>query len=452
MILISSHSTIVTIILTIVALFGLSFIIYFTIAQKNQFVYYLFLFKPFIDTTVEIRYFSLSALDITGIYLFIFLLINFFTSSRNKDILNNNKIVLFLVLHVLAAFYFNFNDSDAKLIDSVITLIKMVDAFLIYYFASTYMRDYSNRIKIYKIIWISLLILGIIYLITIITDNSRKVYGSVDTYLRYSGLYNDPGTPSYQAVYSLLFGSLYLKLQTLQGIKISMKMKYLYRFTWIITLVIMWFALTKSAILMLVVFLILKHFQLKKYNVVFIIPFIMFLFIIAYNYSTMLQNRFSNEQIFIEQRSFDSAGSVGSGRVNRWLTIMDVYLTEYTVYEKIFGTFKTYGAHNQYLAFLTSIGIFGVTIFLLICISFYRRLRFIYRRCRSIEYYYTIMLLFIILIYSITGHPFYYTTLLWYLMLMLALSNIHIMPIIKTKSKSVRNISDNQINTIRTTF
>jgi O-antigen ligase len=115
---------------------------------------------------------------------------------------------------------------------------------------------------------------------------------------------------------------------------------------------------------------------------------------------------------------------LGTGRVGRWIRLIDMYKYEYTIGEQLFGTFNIYSAHNNYLAILLQLGLTGLFIFLILYIRFFSKLLKVYRQIRTAEVYIGIILSVQIFVYAMSGHPFYYTNILWYLMLFFALNNL----------------------------
>lgn len=82
-------------------------------------------------------------------------------------------------------------------------------------------------------------------------------------------------------------------------------------------------------------------------------------------------------------------------------------------------------AHNQYLAYLLQVGAIGLIVFLAIIIRFIVRLSTIYHRTGNPSIFAALTLLLMYATYAFTGHPFDYTTLLWYLMILLSMVNVY---------------------------
>jgi O-antigen ligase len=122
---------------------------------------------------------------------------------------------------------------------------------------------------------------------------------------------------------------------------------------------------------------------------------------------------------------FKNIRSLGTGRVNRWAEVFETYSTELSTLEQLFGTSNAYNAHNQYLAFLMQVGLIGFFLFLLIVFRFILLLWKIYVRYRDSEIFVGLTILVMFLVYGTTGHPFFYTTLLWYLMIPLGMINVY---------------------------
>jgi hypothetical protein len=415
--------------LYIISILGTIVIIYFSLKGKSEFLFYLLLIKPFIDLAVEVRFGGVNAITAIGTYLFIYL---FFFSGKiftNKIFVNYGKLMLFIGLNLLSLFYGFFfkRTPTVALLDLTVLLI---DAYGIYFLASYLMRDPGYRLRIYKMIWYSLLFLGCLYIFTVIFGLSQFDQGKVGQYSRFTGLYNDPGTPAYQAVIALIFGTLYLNLLKKHNMVYGTFVNYLYYLSWVTALIIMWITLTKSAFVMFFIFMIMHFGKRSVISLGLILVLSGTLLTIVYQSSPTLQARFSKETAFLEKQTLQTAHGIGAGRVSRWNRIFDTIKNEFSFYELIFGNAKTYGAHNNYIAFLTSVGILGLSVFMAILYSFCRQLWRLYKKYKSDEYFYALVFLLAIMAYAITGHPFYYSTIQWYLMVLLAVVNIKVVPVI----------------------
>ena len=112
----------------------------------------------------------------------------------------------------------------------------------------------------------------------------------------------------------------------------------------------------------------------------------------------------------------------------------------YDNFQKFFGSSNTYNAHNQFLAYLMFGGAVILLLFIYIIFRFYKVLYKIYKHTRSIEIYMGIVLLSCFMALSISGHPFLWTTILWYLMILLGLINVPLnKKIMNNKNVSKKN-------------
>jgi hypothetical protein len=163
----------------------------------------------------------------------------------------------------------------------------------------------------------------------------------------------------------------------------------------------------------------------KKFRI--LIPMVFIIGYLAYSNMQGLQTRFAPEIEFVSlgNRNIDGALSLGSGRIARWQRLINIFIQEYSLSQKLFGSSYNFGAHNQYIAYLMQIGMLGLLIFSLIIARFYKKLFFMFNKYKYPEYFAGISLVSVYVVYGLTGHPFDYTTLLWYLMFLLSLLNVH---------------------------
>ncbi len=157
---------------------------------------------------------------------------------------------------------------------------------------------------------------------------------------------------------------------------------------------------------------------------ILVVPVLIFSAISGFATSEKVNTRFETEVNFVES-DFDSdmAGSMGTGRFARWERLVNMF-SEFDVSTKLIGTAFAHNAHNQYLAYLLQIGIIGVAFFILILVRFYLRLSKIFNRTKNAQIFAAMTTLMMFCVLALFGHPFYYTTILWYLMIMLALINV----------------------------
>ena len=110
--------------------------------------------------------------------------------------------------------------------------------------------------------------------------------------------------------------------------------------------------------------------------------------------------------------------------MHTFIQLLSFYADEYNAFQKLFGTGRSFGAHNQYIAFLLQLGLLGLTLFLVIMARFYSRSWYLYRRYRHPALYMAMVVLTTFMVASMAGAPFYYTTFLWYLMILLSMVNV----------------------------
>lgn len=407
------------IILTVTCIGGILALLYSAITNSKNFLYVMLLVKPFIDVTVNTTLIgNLNGLEISGLLIFLITLIKYLQLKNVTTIFNHSLIWFFIIMQLLS-FFIAYSVGQQVLISGVKFFLKVFNAYFIYFIASEdLMSTREKRIKNYRNIWLTTLILSIITIVVYFTGISN-----VDTtrgLTRYNGLYNDPGTPSYLAVLSILFANLFFE--------ISPKRKGVFYVLYLLTLPIIFYVLyitlTKSALVMLFVYLIMWYgFYKQKFFLV--TPILALTIIAGFTFSDGLKTRFSTEIDYVESGGdAEMAKSMGTGRVNRWENLYEAF-SESDAPTKFLGTSRPFNAHNQYIAYLMQTGIIGLSLFVIMLYRFTSKLTHIYSRTRSPEIYIALTILTMYMIYGFTGHPFYYTTLLWYLMIMLSLINVY---------------------------
>jgi hypothetical protein len=156
-------------------------------------------------------------------------------------------------------------------------------------------------------------------------------------------------------------------------------------------------------------------FGIYKRKLIMIVPLLLMCGYYIYNTSELVQIRLEAEMNFLiaDEFSMETARHMGTGRVAYWQYVFNQYLENYTLFQKLFGSGIGYGCHNQYLEYLMRIGIIGLFAFLVVIFNFYG----------TPEIFMGIVLLTVNVVYGMTGHPFDYTTLLWYQMILLSTLN-----------------------------
>lgn len=396
--------------------------------RSRVFIVVLFAIKPFIDLTWNIPLFSiggvvLNPLRITGFCVFIIAGSLYFFQNDNKRIFNERIIWLFLGLNlftsIVAIFFYN-----RPVVNVMNTLLRLFDAYFIYFIGHRYIENDRDKLRIISIIWITTLIVSILSIIqysmgTFDIDISQGVE-------RFAGLYNDPGTPSYNAIISLVFGVLYIEILRKQKRPVPLIVHIAFALTVLVAAFMLKITITKSAVLMLVVFLMMWIGLYKRKSYI-IIPLIIIGGYYIYTTSEPVQKRMTAEIEFVKEGTFsiEYARSMGSGRVGKWEEVLTYYSQDFDPFQKLFGNARSFGAHNQYIVYLMRAGLVGLTVFLIILLRFYWQLIYLYRKYKQPDIYMTIVLLTVIAVCGLTQHSFDYTTLLWYLMILLSLINVY---------------------------
>jgi hypothetical protein len=406
-------------ILTITGLIGILSLLLIAILRFDRFFYFVLIVKPFIDVTVNSTIVGdFNSLEISGVLIFVVALIKY-VGLKNKSILYNHSFIWFFIILHLLSYLLAFNTGEQTFLSGLKFFIKLFNAYFIYFVAAAdLMASSKDRNDIYRNIWYTTLIANIITIMVYYTGVSNT--DTTRGLIRYNGLYNDPGTPSYLSVISLLFASLYA--QTDEKNYNTFK-KILYYFTWSVSLFVLYITLTKSALFMFVVFLLMWVGIYKK-RFLLILPSIIIGSVLSFTIIEGVGTRFETEIDFIESGDSETAKSVGTGRVNRWETLLDQFNNEFDLPTRLLGTSKNFAAHNQYIAYLMQVGLIGLCVFIFILIRFYSKLIGNYLKNKSPEVFAAITFLSMFTVYGFTGHPFDYTTLLWYLMILLALINV----------------------------
>ncbi len=302
------------------------------------------------------------------------------------------------------------------------------------------MENFGQRVKYVKIIWLTTLCAGIITIIVYAFGLSN--FDTTRGVVRYNGLYNDPGTPSYLSVICLLYCNLYFKISSARHTHF---ITFLKTATLAVTGVILVITITKSALLMFLVYVI-AWYGFYERRLFLIVPAIIISVYLAFSISEDLNTRFETEINFVDSGGdAEAAKSVGTGRVNRWETLIDVYFNDFDWMKKLFGSSKHWMAHNQYLAYLMQIGLVGFTVFMTFLIRFILKLYRIYKKTNNPSIFAAFSMLIMYVFYAFTGHPFDYTTLLWYLMLLLAMVNVYDVSEMRKRFNSQSNIVKNNL-------
>lgn len=407
-------------VLSAIAIIGVLILLHTAIANNKNFLYVMLLVKPFIDITVNVTLIgSLNGLELSGMLIFIAILIKYINLSNQMPIKNHSLIWFFIFMQMLS-FILAYSVGSQVLINGGKFFLKLLNGYFIYFIAANELMDTSEkRILNYRNIWVTTFIMGLITIIVYETglSNSDITRGLT----RYNGLYNDPGTPSYLAVLCITFGNLYHEVVKP---KMTRTLNIIYILSWPLTFYVLFLTLTKSALIMFFVYLIMWY-GLHKGKMLLVLPFLVLSIIIGFTYSTGLNTRFATEINYVESGGdAEAAKSVGTGRVNRWGNLLEGF-SEADLPTKFLGTSKPLNAHNQYIAYLMQAGILGLSLFLIMLFRFTTKLYYLYQKTNNPEIFTALVILSMYIVYGFTGHPFYYTTLLWYLMIMLSIINVY---------------------------
>lgn len=414
--------------LYVVGIIGLTLMIAVSMMRFESFIILLFVIKPFIDITMNARWFSVlgrqfNSLELVGVLVFFVLGYKYITCRDQGPIFNERIILIFLALLAFTTFI-NFALSERNIISVIDVILKIFAAYFMYFILHHLLKDEKKRLQLYKIVWFTTFFVSLLNLIAYFTGRfGVSVTGDVS---RFDGLYNDSGSPAYVALFSFAFGTLYIESIKKNNERVSFVKKIVYGLTLLNLIFMLRVTITKSAILMTIVFLIIWWGIYKK-KAIIVIPLILIIGVFSYTNIEDVQKRISPEIEFISSEKFsvENALSLGTGRVSRWKRLLEFYGREFTIFQQVFGYANNFGAHNQYIAYLMQVGLLGLTIFLFIIYKFYKRLFYLYQRHKKPELFMAITLLTVLCVYGLTGHPFEYTTQLWYLMILLSLVNVY---------------------------
>ena len=397
-------------------------------SYTSVFFIVLFATKPLVDLMWNFRLFAvggvaLNLLAIVGFCVFITAGYLYFFQYDERRIFNKRLIWSFLGLNLftscISVFFY-----DLPIMYAMDFLIKLFAAYFIYFIGHRCMENNKGKLRIIGTIWITTALITVLSII-------RYFQGGYDIDVsqgveRFAGLYNDPGTPSYIAVISLVYGTLYIEILRKQEQPVPLIVRIAFVLMLLVVVFTLKITLTKSALLMFIVFLAM-WFVLYKRKTYIIVPLIILGTFYIYTKSEAIQARLAPELEFLtaDKLSMEQARHIGEGRIALWERLLIYYSQDYDLFQKLFGSSRSFGAHNQYIDYLMQIGLVGLTVFLVILLRFYRQLILLYREYCQPDIYMAMVLLTLFVIAGLTGHPFGYTTLLWYLMIMLSLINTH---------------------------
>lgn len=348
----------------------------------------------------------------------------YFFRNDKRTIFNERIIWLFLLLNLSTGFVATCFDGY-PLIEVLDMIVKLFDAYFIYFIGHRFLQDERAKLRIIGLIWISTLLVNVLSLIQYSTGTFEiDISQGVECF---AGLYNDPGVPSYNAIISMVFGALYIEILRRQQQLVPSMVRIAFVLTVLVAAFMLKITVTKNALLMLVVFVIMWYGSYRR-KAYIVIPLLIIGGAYIYATSEAIQLRIAPELEFLAKggRSMEQARHVGEGRIALWERLLIYYSEDYDLPEKLFGNMHSFGAHNQYIAYLMQLGLVGLTVFLIILVRFYRQLIHLYREFRQPDIYMALVLLTLFVLAGLTGHPFYYTTILWYLMILLSIVNVNV--------------------------
>lgn len=399
--------------------------------------------KPVIDLTWSFQLGSvfgvgLNPLRIVGALVFVIALV-VVSLDPPKRLASRVWICFFLVAHL--SFLMGLGFGKIKLGSLVDIFLRVGDAFLVYAIFSRMWAHPRRLIQISIYVWFSVLIVNSISVFVWLSGNYH-----IDTsqnVVRYAGLYNDPGIPSYNAVFAIVFATLYMGLMKHYGFRLPYIVRVLFVITLVMSGLLLGVTLTKNAFLMLVVFVAgyWGLFQKKHY---LIFPALAIAAWVVYSQFESVQTRMAPEiRVFVEGDHSDAAfAAMGTGRWGVWVRLVNMYLG-WPIQYQLFGKGRGFGAHNQYIEYLLQMGIFGLGCFACLMTSFMYQLRRGLERTENPAPAMGMVALSMFLFGGLTGHPFGYTTLYWYVLIIVSMTNApaHVLAPAAWRHKSQRNWS-----------
>ena len=413
--------------LLFIGIVGMLAVVLASFLSFRNFMFVLLAIKPFVDLTwnealFQIGDFAINSLRVVGLIVFFRVGMEYLFRRNTTRIFNEGVVLVFFALLMVTS-GLGVAMASAPAMGAINMFLRLADGYLIYFTCSRILSDEKDYRKTLALIWLSTLLVSF-FSLALYSQGTYDIDVSQGV-TRFAGIYNDPGGPSINAVMSTVFAALYIEDYKQRKKSIALLVGLAYVATFAVTLVMLAITLTKGAVVMFVIFLALWHGFYKRKTII-IIPLILIASYYFYVSSEDVQSRVANEvAIFTaEEFSIDLASRVGGGRVHTYIQLLSFYADEYNAFQKLFGTARSFGAHNQYIAFLLQMGLLGLTLFLVIVARFYRRSWYLYRRYRHPALYMAVVVLTMFVVASIPGAPFYYTTFLWDLMILLSMVNV----------------------------
>ena len=394
--------------------------------QGNAWVFFLALLavKPFIDLTWGFELFSFGGVQVNGTrfcgLIVFFATVLTFIRRPPSDAAGVQWIVLFLIFYIASVVfgYGNGMVSSGRLLH---VLLRALTAYLIYLIFSSYWLNGMRIVRLFHIIWLSTVAVNLISIF--VWYNGSYTVAFSQGVERYAGLYNDPGTPAYMAVFSVVFAICFRALHRHYRIANSKIHFVLFVVTLIIAIALLSITVTKNALLMMTIFIMMWGGIYERKHIV-VIPLLILGVYLVYSGNQELQARLATEtRVIIEgDYSEEALRAFGAGRVNTFVNLWNHYESR-PFLEQMFGNGRSYGAHNQYLAYLLRIGFVGLGLFLVTMLSFYKHLFKAFNQTRNPALFLATTLLTMFAVGGMSGNPFDYTTLYWYVLIPVSMVN-----------------------------
>ncbi len=439
----------------IVGLLGVLVPVILSISKNMNLTLLLFAAKPFIDLSWDVVYFTIlginvNMLRIVAVFLF------FFWGYKLIILYNRNtqqvayKYILFLFSSLLLASVFVktfFIYSPTYLFHSITNLIRIFDGIFLFLIASTIFYNFEKQKNVIIVIWLSNFSLLIINVIVFVLGNyTVDISQGVD---RFRAIYNDAGTPAIIAFLSTFYSVIFMNISPY----ITKAIKIFYYSTLILSVFVLWITLSRFMILPIVIFYVVWFGYYKRKSWI-VFPILIAGSVFLYKYNERLHARFAIEVNFIaDDISLESAQSLGSGRVNTWFELLDIFNKDYRKIEKIFGR-RGYGAHNEYLRFLMEYGLVGFFLYSILYLLFFvkvfkvsysfMKMRNHYDNARAIFSVNSVVVMLTWAVVSIQGNFIFHTTFWWSLSLILSFALMDIR-IDKRSIMQKNNVTNNGI-------
>lgn len=413
--------------LFVIGLVGLLAVVLSAMGNYRTFLIVLLAVKPFVDLTWDITLFSLAGfpinpLRIIGLVVFFRAALEY-ASRRGPIAIYNEKVILvFLGLMAFTSFA-NLATGYSSFDTSLNVFLRIADSYLIYFTCARILNKEADYRLIVGLVWgttlmVSLFSIGLYKVGTYEVDISQGV-------TRFSGLYNDPGSPAYNAVLSMAYAALFMEGYRLRKARAPALATLALVGTFVVAVAMLSITITKGAGVMFIIFIGLWYGIYRK-RTYLIAPLVVAALVYIYNTNEDIQARLAPDLAVFsaDHVTEDVASRIGGGRVFTFLQLLNLYATEFNGFQMAFGSARWFGAHNQYLAFLLQLGLVGLVVFMVMLWRFYWRLWTLYSQYKHPATFMAIVMLTMFAVASLAGTPFYYTTFLWYLMLLVGMINV----------------------------